>query len=62
MKSNKNWGNRRLGTNSKGQLDQTREEKWKTEYERVCEKLELLSDPYDNMSLDEKKSHGLYLF
>ena len=61
-KPNMHWGNRRHGTNLKGVEDMRREEKWKKEYESVCDQLQLLVDPFDNMSLNEKKVHGLFMF
>ena len=61
-KKNNNHYKRKAGTHYRGKEDEKRKTEWKEEYNLVCENLANIGDPFDNMSLEDKKVHGISLF
>ena len=42
--------------------EEKRIEKREEEYSDVLSRLDILGDPYDDMNIDEKKRHALFLY
>ena len=58
-----NWRRGKAGTKPLGEIEEgKRTERREQELSDVLSRLELLGDPFDNMDMDEKKRHALFLF
>ena len=61
-KSKNKWRKGKKRTNKRGIVDNRRKKAWELEYANVCSLLAGLSNPFENMSLMEKKSHAIWMF